>query len=552
MKFCPWCGKVLINQDAVFCEHCGRRIRPQEGPGQTPPAAAPSAGPGGESTIPPEAPKAPEQPEAALRPVRHLEFEEEPEEYIPPEEEWAPREEPDEPPVIDVRYRDASGGDKPRRVKKSAGRSFALPMIYILAVAAAAAGAVGLWLNTRTAPQKAAAQFVRAVEARDVSYIREHLQDQNTYEVTDQGLELMCRSAEAEKLLQALESHLLAQGVSSQEGYLPGLDSFVMEESRSGLRREYEFAIRPVLVQVETGLPEVTLTVDGQSARYTSNSDGAVSLRLLPGTHTVEASFDGYGPSYSLGGESFTSFSSSEGVTLRLGEDAASVSIELAGNETGLSVKLNGSESGIQPEAGRVTITPAFEGMEIALSCDQYAERFSVGAGKEQSFEVGWIHETEKKNPGPTSLAPADITNRQLAAAGSQLFYRFYLSYLEAINLWDESLITGVSAGYKDELLQKMEANNKDYLFDFKWMEIDKDTVDRYTEEGKTYAEFGAEVYYEYSYKEDQSMWYAGGNFQWVTLLYNETSRRWEVAGTRVYDSMELGSHRIRYEAEAE
>ena len=47
-------------------------------------------------------------------------------------------------------------------------------------------------------------------------------------------------------------------------------------------------------------------------------------------------------------------------------------------------------------------------------------------------------------------------------------------------------------------------------------------------------------------------MWYAGGNFQWVTLLYNETSRRWEVAGTRVYDSMELGSHRIRYEAEAE
>lgn len=545
MNFCPWCGESLAHRESVFCEHCGKRIRPQEEP------PVPEENSAGKEPVSRDTPQAAGE-ETGLRTVRHLEFEEEPEEYTPPEEGWRPSEEEEGAPVIDVRYRDAAGGEKPRRVKRASGRSFILPMVCILAALGLAVGGVCLWTGSHMAPKKFAARFVQAVESGDIAYIREHLSYQNTYEITDRGLELMCRSVREENLLQALEGHLLAEGSPAAEGYLPRLDSFLMVESRPGLFREFEISIRPLLVQVSVGLPEVTLTVDGQAGEYSANGDGDVPLRLLPGSHTVEASWSGYGPSYPLGSGSFTSFSPGENVTLWLGQDTAGVTVELAGNETGLSVLLDGSPSEIEPLSGFVSVSPAFEGMTVTLSCDQYTESFSVGPGSDQRFEVGWIHETEKANPGPGSLAPGDITNRQLAAAGSQLFYRFYLSYLDAINRWDKSLITGVSGEYTAELIQKMEDHNKDYLFHFKWMEIDRDTVDRYVENGKTYAEFGAEICYEYSYKEDQSMWYAGGNFQWVTLVYNESSRQWEIAGTQLYDSINLGAHRIRYEAPAE
>ncbi|MDD2956610.1 MAG: zinc ribbon domain-containing protein [Oscillospiraceae bacterium] len=534
MKFCPWCGETLINGEAVFCEHCGKRIRP---PASETPGAQPSK----------EPEKREDEPEAAaLKPVSHLEFEEEPAEYIPSQ---APPPAEETPPVIDVHYRDASGGERPRRVKKAAGKSFALPMLCVIAGVALAVGGACLWMAAASAPKRAAAQFVQAVENADTAYIREHLQPQNTYAVTDEGLGQMCRSLQQAQLIPALEGHLLALGDPAKEGYRADLGCFAMKESRGGLFREYEVAISPVPVKAAVGLQEVTLTVDGETAAYTANNDGDVPLRLLPGSHTVKAAYSGYGTEYPLGEESFEAFST-EGVTLWLNQSASTAVIELAGNETGLSVSLDGRTTGLKAQSGRVVVSPAFAGMSVALSCDEYTEEFLLGSGETQNFEVKWIYETEKKNPGPASLAPADITNRQLASVGSRQFYQFYLSYLEAINQWDPSRITGVSNLYSQELIEKMEAHNKDYLFDFKWMEIDKDTVDRWEEDGKTWAGFAAQVYYEYSYKDDTSMWYAGGNYQQVTLVYEEGSGRWEVAGTKVYDSMELGSHLIRYEAE--
>ena len=114
------------------------------------------------------------------------------------------------------------------------------------------------------------------------------------------------------------------------------------------------------------------------------------------------------------------------------------------------------------------------------------------------------------------------------------------MSYLEAINEWDNTLIHGVSEAYKVDIISKMEAYNKGLLFNFNELTVDRRSVTRENKEGESYASFNVYADFNYAEKKNEDKWLAGGNYQIVTMHFNKDTQDWEVAGTVIKDELEL------------
>lgn len=587
MKYCPWCGGELP-ASGQFCPHCGKKLPVLEEPAPTPAAARAAAQTGEGPSQPvrvfePQRPASPPSQEPPRQPAQNAArplyrppvpgSEEEPVEVqyreLPPEEVDelfpAPQPEQEEPrsgPLGEVVARTS-----PKRL----WLFVALASVLILAI-------VGLtvWMSIRNSPSRMVEDLTNAIRLGDTATMARLMDGGAGLQLQDSDIERFAQELRGEKTLLRLQDHLLSMGDPLAAGYQEEYNCFELVRTEGfSLHNPYRVIVYPMVVDLRTDLPQLTLLVDGEPALHMSDLQGDalvepanalygnaysgvldgsddgqgrvvnIPVSLAPGSHELQAAYDQYGTAYDLGGHSVYSYCATQMVEVDYAGERPVMVIELAGSEHNLQVSVDGTQVDIEPAGGRLTISPAFAGMKVQVQCDEYTEEFTAGTAPTQNLQSQYLLAVEQRNPDLVSLAPADVSDRQLIGYLADQFATFYRSYLQAINDWDPEQITGVDERYIDELVAKMDAHNKDYLFRLNSIDVDKDSLKRLDAEEGVVASFAVEIDYDYAYKTEPERWYAGGNFQTVNMAYNEQYNEWEILKTQVYDSLTLSDNRL-------
>lgn len=583
MKFCPFCGELLPTPEAKFCPECGERLVLPVTPAQPQPTQ-----PQPLEQIPKDETKRPTpeelwqqaisedeemmhqplQPEpaqqrASVQKVQvnvaldeESSFTEVEKDDLYPDDDYAPEVEHE---FIDENFEDELdeyaqqeqpiqnqgnqffSSSKPSKIKKhSSGISKVwLIILFVIIILAGVAGFAGLKIKAKNAPEKAVNTFVDAVSSGDTKYVLANIETSGSGLTSADDAKKMLSSMAENLDMKKLKGHLLA----SQGDWVGGNDEkyncFSLKQTKDSLfSQKFIVKISPVQLTVQTDIKDLTLYVDDKKVDA-QPTDGGVVLKLAPGSHKIRATYQKYGPEYELGKTEITSFSTTENPTVSMTKNLATAEIELAGIETGLQILVNGSKTDIKPDDGFVVINPAFTGMKITVKCDQYSQDFDLAAD-DQTYSVDYIKELETKYPNAEN--PSEMTNRQLIVSLAPRFYAFYQSYLEAINRWDKKLIKNVSEAYYADLVTKMEAYNQGLLFDFHGLTFDRRSISRTIKEGELYVTFDVQADFNYAEKTDSGKWFAGGNFQTVTMHYNASSQNWEVSGTVIKDKISFSS----------
>lgn len=482
---------------------------------------------------------------------RDAQGEAEPEVWLRPDG-WTPDDGEDDGTLEAVEAAGASIGataaapEAPRRAREKAVREkkprlarFLPVFLLALVLIGGAAGFAVLKLREGDAPARAAERFAASVYTGDTKYVLAHMETSGSGLASAEDVAAMCEAIKEAVAQKQLEQHLLTQGDTMAHGYSEALSSLQMREVKSGLLSQ-KFAVRvaAVPVLVRTGIDESALYVDGERKTPTPVSEGLL-LELAPGKHELRAAYEEYGKEYELGTATVSSFSSAT-QEVTLSQSTASVSIELSGVESNLAVKVDGRAIRPEHSGGWVTLDPAFVGMEIELTCDEYAQSIDITSPGKQIISVDYITVMQDKNPGGRDPNPDLLTNRQLAEKLGKRFYTCYRSYLEASNSGNEGLIRDADEAYKVALISNINNFNSGYLFEFKSIEADYRSVTRFEEDEKQFATVRVEVLYNYTKRTGEPNWLAGFNRQDVTLVYDETRSDWLVYGSKVDDSLVL------------
>jgi len=313
------------------------------------------------------------------------------------------------------------------------------------------------------------------------------------------------------------------------------------------LLERYAVEVYPMRVQLSGSLDAVMTVTDGHHREAVSLYDGVGTLFIMPGQHTV-AVFGADGrEEYLLGSGEVYGFSATVPVELpEVDGSGVTVVIELAGVERDLRVLLNGEETDLQPQAGKITLSPLFAGMTVTVSCDRYTEDITVGTAAQQEIAVQLLTQMEQQNPDDADRSPQAMTDRRLVRYLAQRFYTYYESYLKAINEWDEGQIVGLDPASRAAVVEKMKANNEGYLFRLNEIVFDAAQMKRGQEDGRAVVELVAEVDYDYSYRSDSTAWYAGGNRQRIRMVYDAAANEWNVLTSGASGTVELGETLIR------
>lgn len=550
MKYCPYCGESLPVPGAKFCPECGETLHTAPQHGKNPTETVHNA-----KVVWVEHEDQPRGGSAGaghdvidISPTHATAVEAEDYITIDPEEEVSFNDAAfEETFYSDTVYDNSRPPETPEqkakpqkaaRVKRqSSGKGKIFLVIFCsLLVLFCAAGYMVLTMNAKKAPAQAAKAFVTAVSDNNYTYVLENIETAGSGLSSAADVKKLVAAMQEHVNMNALRSHLTAPEGDIAAGYEESYSCFALKQTKDTLfSQKFVVKLNPVQVFIQTTVDDMTLYVDDKKVQVQKSEDG-LTLKAAPGTHKLRAVYDAYGPEHELGVSEFTSFSSKEPEEVTVTKNLATAEIELAGTETGVQVLIDNVKTSVTPEGGFVELSPAFVGMNITVKCDQYTQEFTVSSSGDHSFVVDYIAEVEAQ--GGTS--PAEMSNRQLINSAAPRFYSFYQSYLEAINRWDKKLIKNVSEDYLADVVQKMEAYNKDLLFDFHGMTFDRRSISRSAKDGEFFVSFNVKVDFNYAYKSDNSKWFAGGNYQGVTMRYLPATKDWEVYGSTVKDKMQL------------
>lgn len=530
MKYCPICGELLPVASARFCPECGGLLEDTDD-------VQPGAGRSGREQDRSEARGGSARRGATATQTDERFGEPEPDLYIDAVIKEEVSSQYEEPEATQTPASSRGGKQKDRavqmRVKGSGRGKIALVILCALLLLGALAGFLVLQMSAGKAPMKAAKAFADAVNTGDSAYVLANIETSGSGLVSSGDVKKMMDSMRENLDMKALRDHLVATHSGEAGSTNDTYSCFVLKQTKDTLfSQKFVVQIKPVQVSVKTSVDDMALYVDDKKAKAEKSESGLV-LKLAPGAHTLHAVYEAYGPEYELGKSEVLSFSATEPEEITVTKNLATVEIELAGTETGVQVLIDNVKTKIAPVGGFVELSPAFAGMTVTVKCDQYTQDFAIETSGDHSLAVDYLTKAEQG-----AATPAEMTNRQLITSAAPGFYSFYQSYLEAINRWDKKLIKNVSDDYLKDAIVKMETYNKDLMFNFHGMTFDRRSLERKVTQGELYVTFRVQVDYDYAYKSDNSKWFAGGNFQKVTMHYDTAKKAWEVYGSEVSDKM--------------
>ncbi len=429
--------------------------------------------------------------------------------------------------------------------KRFPARALAVLVILLALVILLVVGVVKLlpllFYGDPSTRAQAAAQFVRAVHSENITYLNENVRFQTGESLSEQQWKDFC-AALKETDKRELEKHLAAEQAAAEEGYREALSALSVEEDTAGFMVE----VAPFTVEVESQVPQLVFYVDEQRTIALSSQNG-YTLKLLPGTHKLRASYEAYDRPYQLGEATVTSFSKEPTALDDLVSNLVQAEIQFSGLETNLQVSVDGVLITEKPVGGSLRINPAFQGMVIDVTCDQYTEQFTLSSDGAQSLITQFAKDLETNNADYGDPAPDKMTNRQLADYLGNLYYQFYSDYLRAINEQNTSLLSNTSEDYKAVLVERIQTFNRNMLFDLKQVKMDRRSLTRREEGERYYVDFWVENVYNYSYRSDPNTPFSGGNLQEITAQYLPEQNRWIISSTQMNDDLVLSIDQAVY-----
>ncbi|MEG0273399.1 MAG: zinc ribbon domain-containing protein [Hydrogenoanaerobacterium sp.] len=523
MKFCPYCGEPLPQENVKFCPECGEKLAQIKAPNSEPS---------------PLFRQAQTQEQEILQKALALSAQSSDTNNA---ENYYKSSASDYSSESDYEY-DEDEIPQTKVKKRGIGVGKVIIIMVITAILLAlCAGYVIMKLTAKKAPEKAVDDFISAVSAGDTQYVLRHIKSTDGKNINTESAKKLCTDMTENMNMTAFRGHLLSKiGYGDADAdALYSAFNFVQTEN-SLLSQSFTVELANIKVLVHTAVPDAELYVDDKLVKAVPDESGSISLSLLPGRHSICAVYTGYGAEYELGKADVVSFSANEQAEASVSDKLASAEIELSGLENNLQVIINGNPVKTDTTGGFIVLNPVFSGMELTVKCDEYSEKFTMGGGVSQQYKVSYIAKREEEQDKEGDTPVGKMTNRQLIETLAPQFYAYYRSYLEAINVWDATIIHGVSDEYRAEVIKKMEDYNQGLMFNFNEMTVDRRSVVRETKDGEFYVKFNVYADFNYAKKGKEENWLAGGNYQVVTMHYNKDILGWEVSGISVKDNLKL------------
>lgn len=387
--------------------------------------------------------------------------------------------------------------------------------------------------------QQLIAGFVQAVEERDGERLAQ-LVVAPELSLDQESLEPLFRTAEDGSLEQ------IAQALREQRhGPAPdGLDAFQLRgERRYLLFWEYEIVLSPAsarLVRSQDGQPlegqAFTLSVDGRAAENWPE-EGYLLENLMPGSYAVSASRSLYGVREQAECTLLAGSLSAREETLPF--SARMLEIDCGGADIS-AVTVNGQAAGFEKGEDTILLGPVLEGMELSVSArvggELVSRTLTVGTQDSERLEFPQKAPEQPPQQSASSTEPAEQTEQtsfvQLPQEQQEIFSSardYYLSYLQAINALDPSQLLFCTDFCRETMAYRIENYNRDYLFRFRQMEVDLDSLEILADQPVKSASFRAAFRYEYTYRDNSGSWTADENVQWCHLEYDEASESWRM-----------------------
>ena len=378
--------------------------------------------------------------------------------------------------------------------------------------------------------------FIQAVEDRDVERLTQ-LISAPELSLDQESLEPLFRTAEDGSLDQ------IAQALRAQRhGSAPdGLDAFQLRgEQRYLLFWEYEIVLSPAslrLVRTQDGQALAgqffTLSVDDRTAENWPE-EGYLLENLMPGSYAVSASRSLYGVREqaertllvgSLLPREETMPFSTRMLEIDCGEADVSV------------VTVNGQAASFEKGENTILFGPVLEGMELSVSAQVAGKTVPrmLTVGTQDRIRLEFPQETPEQLPQQSASATEQAERASFAQLPQEqqnmiISARdYYLSYLQSINTLDPSQLLYCTDFCRATMAYRIENYNRDYLFRFRQMEVDLESLEILDDQPVKSAAFRAAFRYEYTYRDNSGSWTADENVQWCHLEYDEDSESWRM-----------------------
>lgn len=539
MRYCPHCGAELPENRGRFCSFCGkplaedpdRQSQTDEGILVLPDSAV--------STIEEKAQNLDDETMDELNRMK-----EEAENL------------PSEPPIIVL-----DPGEDPNRPPTRFKISIQRMTLVWAAASLIFLTAIGLGLTLfmgGNTPEQFVSQYIEAVEDGKTDYIAQHTRRQVEEDFKPGQLDKIYKDLMAFGNIEDFQTHLLTSLGEESPDNAP-YSCFRLTDSKGFMgRKVYQVEIGDVQAGYSTNLPSMAVLDNGTS--LTVQQEGTqVQFYTLPGQHRIEGIYQEYGQDYPVGSQEFVSFSLEPFRLEEMSKSFSQVEIQLTGQETNVKLLVNGQPTRLIPQNNFLIVNPAFEGMELVVKCDQYAQKFFVTDKKQQSFEPLYapiIIDDVNAELDPHYLRPEQMTNQQMVSIAGESFFSYYQSYLKSINQWNTHYLENVYPDSMAQVIHKMETNNKDFLFRLKSVAVDTDSGVRYLMGKDLYLDFYVKVSYDYAYRnggeKDTKKWYADGNIQKVTMIYPQNKKRWFVYDSKIDSTGYIGENMVEMNRKAD
>lgn len=386
--------------------------------------------------------------------------------------------------------------------------------------------------------QQLIAGFVQAVEERDGDRLAA-LVSAPELSLNAESLEPLFRTAEDGSLRQIAAALKKQRHGASPDGY----DAFQLKgERRYLLFWEYEIVLSPACVRlsrVQDGWSlageAFSLWIDGRQMEAPWPEEGYLLEDQMPGSYSVRASRSLYGVQEQVEDTVLAGSVSAREETLPFSN--RTLEIDCGGAEI-FAVAVNGRTAAFERQGNIVLLRPVLEGMTVSVTAqvgDEAVVR-TLTVGTEDRVSLKFPQEM----PPEQSSSQSSSSSESGEAAGFQALSEeeqavflsardYYLSYLQAINALDPAQLAHCTDFCRETMAYRIENYNRDYLFRFRQMEVDLDSLELLTGQPVKTASFRAAFRYEYAYRNNSGSWTADENVQWCHLEYDEEGESWKM-----------------------
>ncbi len=411
-----------------------------------------------------------------------------------------------------------------------------------------------LYLNYTFSPDRTIERFVSAVQLQNSDYLSQNLFNEDQTMVSSTDLLTFYAGFTDSNYPEELTAHLkmLASGKGRNAKY----DSIYIKTVPKFLGyNDYYIMLKPITIKIKAPLKNSVITLNGQD--WGVDSSGEITVTAKAGVNNIGGSYKNEYTSLEAATRSITSYSSSVPTMVSLTMDYIDGKVN-TGSYEDVVVYVNDVKTNLSASGGLVLLGPVAKGTivlgEYTYDGKKYRSKVVINGDTVPKFsftvDKKTVSTTEKKQADPPKSNQSDSDSLEYAVIKKEIndyvlptMRNYYVSYLNTINFLDMSYLEYSTGANRTTTRKRIEDKNMDYVFDFKSMVVDLNSVSYKTKGGIKTVTFNAKFSYSYRYR-DSYTWHSGSNTQKCTLVFDNGQNCWLVNSHPIVKNITLSGNR--------